>query len=441
MSIIRKIQSGIYLGQEMSLKALPVEPVTLSEHNRGFGHKSEGHLFCADNLEFMKSLKEAGYSGEIKTIYIDPPFFTRAKYDAVVTARCRDGGKKIHHLAYSDSSREDIESYVAFMTARLILMRDLLADNGLIWIHLDWHSSHYVRLILDEVFGEDNFVNEIIWKYKSGGSSKNHFSRKHDTILVYCKAPGYYINIPKEKSYNRDMKPYKFKGVKEYEDESGWYTLVNMKDVWQINMVGRTSAERNGYATQKPKELMKYIIEASSRKGDMCADFFCGSGSYLSAASELGRRWIGCDSGMLAISLARKRLGIEGAAFHCMDGRGGIFDQVETDGSVKVALNGRSVQEDIYGSGEGLGRYGISEFRPGIDYNKVAVKDRDKLKFIADSEPISLIDYVLVGEIDKGNFIVKKTFGGHFDDMKVEWSENMVFKVVDIFGKEYISKY
>ena len=191
-------------------------------------------------------------------------------------------------------------------------MRDLLADEGTIWVHLDWHGVHYVKILLDEIFGEKNFINEIIWTYKSGGSSKKHFARKHDTILVYSKTDKYYLSLPKEKSYNRGLKPYRFKGVEEFQDETGWYTMVNMKDVWNIDMVGRTSAERTGYATQKPEALLERILAAGSREGDICADFFCGSGTLGAAAGKLGRRWICCDDGPLAVAAAMKRLSKKG---------------------------------------------------------------------------------------------------------------------------------
>ena len=190
---------------------------------------------------------------------------------------------------------------------RLLYMRDLLADEGTIWVHLDWHSVHYVKILLDEIFGDRNFINEIIWQYKSGGSSKKHFARKHDNILVYGKSSKYYLKLPKEKSYNRGLKPYRFKGVEEFCDDIGWYTMVNMKDVWSIDMVGRTSGERTGYATQKPEALLARIIEAASCEGDIVGDFFCGSGTLAAAASKLGRRWICCDSSPVALASCIKR--------------------------------------------------------------------------------------------------------------------------------------
>lgn len=296
------------------------------------------NLFAfGDNVGFMKYLlDERDMRGKIKLIYIDPPFFSKANYEATLhvaaeTAAAEgDAGvpavaaesnsdaasaasavpaksRKVKHLAYEDVWEQGMEQYLRMICTRLLFMHDLLADDGTIWVHLDWHSVHYVKILLDEIFGDKNFINEIIWQYKSGGSSKRHFARKHDNILVYGKTKKYYLKLQKEKSYNRGLKPYHFKGVEEFCDEIGWYTMVNMKDVWKIDMVGRTSGERTGYATQKPEALLCRIIEAASCEGDLVADFFCGSGTLAAAASKLGRKWICSDSGAVAIATCLKR--------------------------------------------------------------------------------------------------------------------------------------
>ena len=278
---------------------------------------SKNLIALGDNAGFMKHLLDGGEGveslrGRIQQIYIDPPFFSKANYDAVIKLQSPDGETAVKHKAYEDVWKEGMAEYLKMLGTRLFHMHDLLADDGTIWVHLDWHGVHYVKVLMDEIFGEKNFVNEIIWTYKSGGSSKKHFARKHDTILVYSKTYKYYLKLPKEKSYNRGFKPYRFKGVEEFQDELGWYTMVNMKDVWSIDMVGRTSAERTGYATQKPEALLERIVAAGSREGDICADFFCGSGTLGSAAGKLGRRWICCDDGPLAVAAAMKRLSRQG---------------------------------------------------------------------------------------------------------------------------------
>ena len=253
-------------------------PLLLTEEVRGKNESKDNALYLGDNLSVMQSLLEDGaLSGKVQMIYIDPPFYSKANYDAAVQV----GGQTLKHRAYDDKWEQGLTSYLKMLTARLYLMRELLADTGLIWLHLDWHVVHYAKVIMDEIFGEKNFVNEIIWHYKSGGTSKKHFARKHDTILVYSKSANYRFYPLQEKSYNRGYKPYHFKGVQEYQDDIGWYTMVNMKDVWNIDMVGRTSRERTGYATQKPLGILRRIVKVHSRPGDMLCDFFAGSGYYL----------------------------------------------------------------------------------------------------------------------------------------------------------------
>jgi len=291
------------------------KPMYLSEEICGKEGSLDNKLIHGDNKAAMKTLLEQGYGGKIQMIYIDPPFFSKADYDAVVKA----GDNQIRHLAYEDKWSKGMSQYLKMLASRLYLMKDLLADDGLIWLHLDWHVVHYAKVIMDEIFGEKHFVNEIVWQYKSGGSSKKHFSRKHDTILVYSKSGKYQFNPLQEKSYNRQYKPYRFKGVKEYKDDLGWYTMVNMKDVWSIDMVGRTSAERTGYATQKPEALVQRMIESCTKEGDICADFFCGSGTLPVVAGRMGRKFIGCDEGSLAIESSVSRLAKEELSFQVYD--------------------------------------------------------------------------------------------------------------------------
>lgn len=269
-----------------------------------FLNNPPGDIFCCDNLELMTALADSPYAGKITMIYGDPPYFSKADYKAVKG----QGEEKIQLPAFSDKWENGLEGYLGFLYKRLVLMREILSDEGLIFLHLDWHAVHYVRVIMDEIFGSSNFVNEIIWQYKSGGSTDKRFARKHDNILVYSKTKNYNFFPMKEKSYNRGLKPYRFKGVEEFQDEKGWYTLVNMKDVWEIDMVGRTSGERTGYATQKPEALLERMVLASTEKGDIVADFFCGSGTLGAVAAKIGRRFILCDSGKLACETAKDRI-------------------------------------------------------------------------------------------------------------------------------------
>ena len=243
-------------------------------------------LCCMDNLELMKDMADES----VDLIYGD-----------ILYGTDKDFGD------YQDlpADRDEIED---FYRPRIKEMHRILKNTGSIYLHMDYRINHWIRCILDDVFGYENFRNEIIWCYKSGGSSKTNFSNKHDNMLFYSKSNNYKFNVQKEKSYNRGYKRYNFDGVKEYKDNKGWYTRVNMKDYWEINMVGRTSKERVDYKTQKPKKLLKRIIKASSNKGDIVFDPFLGSGTTVVVAEELDRKWIGCDINEKSIEVTKDRL-------------------------------------------------------------------------------------------------------------------------------------
>lgn len=271
--------------------------------NENFGDRDQysGEVYCADNLEIMRSLATSDFKGKFQMIYMDPPFYSGAKY----FFRRSDGSKK---LAYSDVWGSGLLEYLEMIAKRILIARELLSDDGLMWIHLDYRAVHYVKIIMDEIFGMENMVNEIVWGYRSGGASGRRFARKHDTILLYSKTKEYKFNPQKEKSYNRGALPYNFKGVREYEDENGWYTLVNMRDIWEIPMVGRTSGERTGYATQKPEELIRRMVLASTDVGDLCGDFFAGSGTLGAVCIGLGRSFVLCDKNEDACRIIVDRL-------------------------------------------------------------------------------------------------------------------------------------
>ena len=255
-----------------------------------------------DNLDLLA--QHAGSSVKADFIYIDPPFFSGANYKA----RIVKDGEVTTPEAYSDKW-DSFADFLEALAVRIILMRRILAPTGMIAVHLDTRAAHYVKILMDEIFGPDRMVNEIIWSYKSGGASTKCFSKKHDTILLYSKTSKYYFKPQKERSYNRGGKPYRFKGVEEFQDEDGrWYTMVNRKDVFNVDMVGRTSSERTGYATQKPEKLMEILIGSCCPEGGLCADFYCGSGSFGAAAKKAGRHFLLCDSSELAVKISTERL-------------------------------------------------------------------------------------------------------------------------------------
>lgn len=397
-------------------------------------------LMQGDNLSICKYLAQTGYTNRINLIYIDPPFFSKADYKANLKLKVDD--KKsipiIRQKAYTDSWENGMEEYLVMLTARLFAFKELLSDEGSIWVHLDWHGAHYVKIIMDEIFGEENFINEIIWNYKSGGSTKKRFSRKHDTILFYSKTSKYYFEPQQEKSYNRDFKPYRFKGVKEYKDDKGWYTLVNMKDVWQIDMVGRTSAERTGYATQKPEALLAQIIKSTTKEGDLCADFFGGSGTMAATAEKMGRQWLSCDIGNLSTINTLKRMIENGSNFELIRTLNNENKFAEIDVDVYVEKVPASDSEHV-----------VVKLK-GYTLNKnfeipVGKKDRKYIEDILSNDWLQLIDYYAVDFDYDGKVFRPSICTSKEDDYispQIETlnhvSGTIAIKVIDIFGNTCI---
>ena len=290
-----------------------------------------------DNVDYMLHLiKKGKMKGKLQLIYIDPPFFPKEKYMSSIRLRSQILGDSpvLKIGAYDDHRRESLRVYLTGLAVRLMLMHELLAPTGLLWIHLDRRVTHYARILLDLIFGAEHFVNEIIWTYKSGGASKKTFARKHDNLLVYSMTKKYKFHPLQEKSYNRGFKPYRFKNVQEYEDEIGWYTMVNMKDVWQLDMVGRTSGERSGYATQKPETLLERILESCTDKGDLCADFYAGSGTLAAVCDRMERNWLTCDNNPAAVVCQMDRLRRSEGGFRIVSGEPWPEGKVSLDGEL-----------------------------------------------------------------------------------------------------------
>jgi site-specific DNA-methyltransferase (adenine-specific) len=204
----------------------------------------------------------------------------------------------------------DKKSIYDFYSPRIEQMHRILNNTGTLALQMDYRISHWIRDICDKFFGYKNCINVVQWQYSSGGSSKHKLSQKNDEIIIYAKNPKVQkFNYMTEISYNRDYKPYRFKGVEEYQDQEGkWYTLVGMRCIWNIPMVGRTSKERINYATQKPLKLMDRIRDLYTNEGDIIADFFCGSGSMIVSAKNGNRQYIGCDINQNAVKITKTRL-------------------------------------------------------------------------------------------------------------------------------------
>lgn len=273
-------------------------------------------LIWGDNKYVMSALLEQ-YAGKIDLIYIDPPFATGANFSTTVEigdneVEVTKEASAIEEIAYRDTWGKGLDSFLQMMYDRLILMRDLLSDKGSIWVHCDWRVNSHIRLMLDEIFGSDKFLNEIIWCYTSGGKSRNFFSRKHDTIYWYSKTDNYIfkdenIRVPYSEKTQQNYK----EGLKGSTYTSDVILNENGKipeDYWDIAVASKSLIENLSYPTQKPEKLLNRIIEASSNQDSIVADFFGGSGTTAAVAEKLGRRWITSDLGRYAIHTTRKRM-------------------------------------------------------------------------------------------------------------------------------------
>ncbi|CCZ48750.1 adenine-specific DNA methylase [Bacteroides sp. CAG:661] len=320
--ILERIGSSTHIGLQTNELVLPSKDISGLWKGQAaqlnFGKEWINRLIYGDNLLAMQALIAGDEAtglppmrGKVDLIYIDPPFDSKADYRTRINLPGADIEQKpttIEQFAYADTWKDGTVSYLKMLYPRLVLMRELLSDKGSIYVHIDWHVGHYVKVLMDDIFGKENFLNEIIWCYKSGGAGGGGYAKKHDTILFYSKNNSHLtFNIVKEKSY---MMPWSGKNPAQvyYQDEKGTYTLVNTKDYWvDIGMLATSSYERTGYATQKPEALLERIIKASSNEGDLVCDFFGGSGTAAAVAERLGRRWITTDIGKPATLVMRKR--------------------------------------------------------------------------------------------------------------------------------------
>ena len=270
-------------------------------------------IFWGDNLQVMSHmLKE--FRGKIDLIYIDPPFDSKADYKKKIKLK----GKKIENdsNSFEEKQYSDIwtnDEYLQFMYERLIIMRELLSEKGSIYVHCDWHKSHHIRLIMDEIFGISNFKSQIVWQYSWGMRTEECWNKKHDLILMYSKTSKIKFNakevLEERKMSESTINRLKYKGalIKDG-NKRGNSEMALPSDVWYIATINGMAKERENYPTQKPEELLEKIIKASSNPGDIVFDCFMGSGTTQAVAMKLGRKFIGADINLGAIQTTTKRL-------------------------------------------------------------------------------------------------------------------------------------
>jgi site-specific DNA-methyltransferase (adenine-specific) len=275
-------------------------------------------ILLGENLKLLPGL--AGESFQL--IYIDPPFNT-GKVQARRTLRTvahEDGerigfqGRRYKTTLLDESSyRDSFEDYLAFLAPRLEQAHRLLATEGTLYFHIDYRESHHCKLLLDEIFGRDCFLNEIVWAYDYGARSKRRWPSKHDTILVYVRDPSaYYFD-----SEHVDREPYMAPGLVTAEKAARGKLPT---DVWWHTIVPTNGREKTGYPTQKPEGIVRRMVQASTRPGDWCLDFFAGSGTLGAVAAKLGRRYVLIDSNPRAVAVMRARLHTTEGDMRAFDG-------------------------------------------------------------------------------------------------------------------------
>lgn len=312
-------------------------PAQLKE---SYGEPKDGwmnKIFWGDNLQVMSHmLKE--YRGKVDLIYIDPPFDSKADYKKKIQLRGKTAlsdTNAFEEKQYGDMWTND--AYLQFMFERLTLLKELLSETGTIYVHLDWHVGHYVKLILDEVFGIENFRNEVVWCYDKWVAPSRDFQKNHDIILRYSKTDKYTSNTIREidekrqitldRGYttnllaNGEKQLIVYKGHEEQENikrlmKSGKFvrTIIKeaegnpIKDYWVMNILHPKALERTGYPTQKPETLLERILLASSNEGDLVFDCFMGSGTTMAVANRMNRRFIGADINLASVQTTTKRI-------------------------------------------------------------------------------------------------------------------------------------
>ena len=271
---------------------------------------SDDLVLLGDNLELLSELDD----GLFQLAYLDPPFNTGSvqRRTTLATVADRNGDRKgfkgrryATRLLAESSYRDRFDDYLGFLEPRLREVRRVLSESGTLYLHLDYRESHYVKLLLDELFGRECFLNEIIWAYDYGARPRRRWPAKHDTILVYVKDPERYWFDAEAV----EREPYMAPGLVTAEKAARGKLPT---DVWWHTIVSPTGKEKTGYPTQKPEGVLRRIVQASARPGDWCIDHFAGSGTLGAVCAQLGRRYVLVDSSPKAVEVARARL----ARFH-----------------------------------------------------------------------------------------------------------------------------
>ena len=376
----------------MNLQRLTVA----TEYQAGKG--SKGEVFSGDVLELLPELTDR-FGEKAQMVYLDPPFGTGGRFSCRVRVGEKDwetSKPSLTDIAYNDNLPRN--EYLAMMRQVLEGAKALLNDTGTIFLHIDYRMSAHLRLLMDQVFGEKNFLNEIIWTYQTGGRAKNYFSRKHDVILFYRKNHQYYFDINGaamertavrhnhlKRHVDADGRVYRSirsggKVYTYYDDEP-----VFAGDVWDdVSHMQQKDPQRTGYETQKPVRLLERIVRCGTRPGDLVMDLFSGSGTTLVAAHQLNRGFVGADSARQAHSVMRRRLrgapvlwhigGTEGEPLVAASGRVGV-------GNYEISLQAYEMEKGVsarsFQGMDALDDWSVGYLRDGV-YHAIAAERRSK---------------------------------------------------------------
>ena len=361
-------------------------PLYEMEKQETIGENDDGNMVIrGECVSACAYLKEQGI--QVDLVYIDPPFASGADYAKKVYIRHNpkvaqtiaqaereldiDELKTFEEKMYGDVW--DKEKYLNWMYENLMAIKSVMSETASIYVHLDWHIGHYVKILMDEIFGEDNFKNELIWCYKERESSKNYYNRKHDTIYFYTKSEDYIFNykaiweeyskvtLKKFKFTDENGEKYRLRykdGRNDPTEESDDTYRQYLKDAqgtlprdwFELAIVNQAALEREEYATQKPEKLLERFIKASSNEGMLVADFFGGSGVTAAVANKLGRRFIHCDIGLNSIQITRDRLKADNAQFHVLEIKDGVQlyrNPVQTMDKIKLLIPGLKNEDSL----------------------------------------------------------------------------------------------
>ena len=339
------------------------------------GENTDGNMVIrGECVSACAYLKEQGV--QVDLVYIDPPFASGADYakkvyirrnpkvaEAIAQAEQEldvDELKAFEEKMYGDVW--DKEKYLNWMYENLMAIKSVMSETASIYVHLDWHIGHYVKILLDEIFGEDCFINEIIWKYAGARTSKRSFGKKHDTLFWYSRA--------------NDMHTFNYDEVRDeyspttlarnkYSNTGSADRVLNYKpnedgkfpeDVWEISIINPFAKERTDYATQKPEALLEKVIKSASDENMLVADFFGGSGVTVAVANKLGRKFIHCDIGLNSIQTTRDRLVADGAEFDVLEIKDGVQlyrNPVQTMDKIKSLIPGLKNEDSLDSFWEG----------------------------------------------------------------------------------------